>query len=881
MFKAFSKQAMRRQQDTTATRLALAGAVVLVALFLAPTPWIAKPAQAATLTVNSTGDAADAAPGNGVCATAGGVCTLRAAIQEANAGAGADTIDFNIPGGGTVPLVPIATALPAITAPVTIDGNNAGAHDWVRIDGTGIAANTDGLRVLVGLTIIDRMVITNFTDDGIDVSSGRTIITGNLIGIDGADVDRGNTGDGIEIDSDGNIVGGSIIADRNVISGNSGRGIWLNGNNNGVSGNYIGTNIAGSAAIRNDMGGLEVVGDSSSIGGLTSGQRNVISGNGSFGLLVGSTANFTAVHGNYIGTDASGSTDVGNANAGVSVSGSDTLIGGSTPTHRNVISGHGLVGVLTNGVRTTVEGNFIGVNAAGATALGNTLGIAANGVNTLIDGNVVSGNVDGIYLVPGATNPVVVGNIIGVDVTGSSAIPNQSGITVGSTSGTIGGAAGTTNYITGNTGDGIWFLAAAKNVTVASNFIGYMPGSSATNGGHGIRVSAGSLANIVLGGAGNADRNLIENNVGDGIHIESTATGVDIRTNFIDANGGLGIDLAPDGPTLNDPTEFDTGANDLQNWPVIKSAVQSGPSLTINSHIRTEHLTNYMLRYYATVCDASGYGEGGTQIGSVMVSTSLEGNAADTSTFTYTLPAGYTVTGTATNISTGSASEFSACYSPTSDVDGDGVFDVNDNCPAVPNNRQDNTDRNFIDHSPPFLSTVDDKTRAYSDALGDSCDSDDDNDNRYDWSEASCGSGSDPLRADTDADRFLDGAECALGTDPTLFASKPLVTACGATTDVDGDKITERVEVCFYGTDPNNSDTDGDKALDGAKDGCEAASFNSDRIVNVADMGMLATAIGNVAFRVVSVDVNKDGVWNPADQGLVASFISPSGQCPG
>ncbi len=209
-----------------------------------------------------------------------------------------------------------------------------------------------------------------------------------------------------------------------------------------------------------------------------------------------------------------------------------------------------------------------------------------------------------------------------------------------------------------------------------------------------------------------------------------------------------------------------------------------------------------------------------------------------------------------------------------------------DNCPDTPNPIQTNTSGNYIDHSPPFNANVDDKTWPNSDAAGDACDSDDDNDGISDADEASGAActpavATNPLLRDTDADRFLDGAECALGTNPTSSASKPLVTACGSTTDVDGDKLTERVEICFYGTDPNNSDTDGDKALDGAKDGCEAASFNGDRIVNVADMGMLATAITNPAFRVVSVDVNKDGVWNPADQGLVASFISPSGQCPG
>src|SRR5688572_33136742 len=52
---------------------------------------------AASLVVNSTADAVDANPGDGICATSSGVCTLRAAIQEANASNGADTI--TVPAG--------------------------------------------------------------------------------------------------------------------------------------------------------------------------------------------------------------------------------------------------------------------------------------------------------------------------------------------------------------------------------------------------------------------------------------------------------------------------------------------------------------------------------------------------------------------------------------------------------------------------------------------------------------------------------------------------------------------------------------------------------------------------------------------------------------
>src|SRR5690606_29638496 len=70
---------------------------------------------AATFTVNNVGTAADAAPGNGVCATAGAVCTLRAAIQEANALAGADTIQFNLPSGASRIAPTAAAPLPAIT----------------------------------------------------------------------------------------------------------------------------------------------------------------------------------------------------------------------------------------------------------------------------------------------------------------------------------------------------------------------------------------------------------------------------------------------------------------------------------------------------------------------------------------------------------------------------------------------------------------------------------------------------------------------------------------------------------------------------------------------------------------------------------------------
>ena len=75
-------------------------------------------------------------------------------------------------------------------------------------------------------------------------------------------------------------------------------------------------------------------------------------------------------------------------------------------------------------------------------------------------------------------------------------------------------------------------------------------------------------------------------------------------------------------------------------------------------------------------------------------------------------------------------------------------------------------------------------------------------------------------------------------------------------------------------------DTDGDAATDGAKDGCEVASLNADRIVNSLDQGMLASGIVGMVPYTPNVDINKDGVLNSIDQGLMASFIVPPGQCP-
>jgi hypothetical protein len=203
----------------------------------------------------------------------------------------------------------------------------------------------------------------------------------------------------------------------------------------------------------------------------------------------------------------------------------------------------------------------------------------------------------------------------------------------------------------------------------------------------------------------------------------------------------------------------------------------------------------------------------------------------------------------------------------------------------VLNASQANTDGNFIDNTPP--APQDDKTWPNSDALGDACDADDDNDGISDADEitgAACaGKISDPLDADTDNDRALDGPECVLGTDPTSSASKPTQAMCGANVDSDSDRLKDWTEFCGYNTSNASTDSDGDMALDGAKDGCEAASLNGDRVVNSGDQLLMVIEILrelSPSLRLVSYDINKDGAVNSGDQLMLALFMSPSGQCP-
>ena len=214
---------------------------------------------------------------------------------------------------------------------------------------------------------------------------------------------------------------------------------------------------------------------------------------------------------------------------------------------------------------------------------------------------------------------------------------------------------------------------------------------------------------------------------------------------------------------------------------------------------------------------------------------------------------------------------------PLPDGDCDGVATTGalpDNCPAAANPAQASYDRDFIDLSPPKM--YDDITRANSDTVGDACDPDDDNDGIADLTEsggppcASATAATNPLAEDTDGDLFIDGAECALGTNPTNAASKPAapLTQCGGTSDTDGDGLPAYREFCNYGTSSTSADTDGD----GCSDGREVASINGDRAVTAIDLSQVAQHFGPSTGPnyIADLDFTRDAVINASDLSQIA-----------
>ena len=371
----------------------------------------------AVITVDTTADVVNgdtSSVANLIASDGGDGISLREAIIATNNTAGTDTIFFNIPdplvsGAHTISVL---SALPDITDTVIIDGTSEpdyAGSPMIELDGTSAGAGVDGLRLVVGSdgSTIQGLVIQNFDHNGILLQSGSNTIAGNYIGLDadgttiaGNNISGIGIQGGIRIESADNIIGGLTVADRNVVSGNVFTGIAIVGpgaTGNQVLGNYIGTDAGGTLARGNTQEGIEIdAANSNIIGGLTANARNVISGNGSDGIEIDS-ADFNVIQGNYIGTDFTGTLDLGNVRDGIDINENagdgaiGNLIGGTDPNAGNLIFGNDMNGIEVRNT-PTVDNAILGNSIYGNGLLGINLGLDNDGVtpNDLGDGDIGS-----------------------------------------------------------------------------------------------------------------------------------------------------------------------------------------------------------------------------------------------------------------------------------------------------------------------------------------------------------------------------------------------------------------------------------------------------------------------------------------------------------
>ncbi len=452
-----------------------------------------------------------------------------------------------------------------------IEIDNAGADDN-KIYGNYIGTNYDGTAEIGnarhGVVIYDGVqgtlvggtgtgqgnIISSNSGSGIVIDGNGVVTTsgndivGNYIGVDVTGIlEFGNLSHGITVfgSATGNTIGGSSSAHRNIISGNAADGINTSGSNLDIEGNYIGLNVSGTGEIANGGDGIDINGGTgTTIGGTTTAQRNVISGNDGFGVYMNSATSGNYILNNYIGTNAAGTSDIANLD-GIWVDGSSGNFIGQAGDG-NLVSGNEFYGIVLDGAganNNTVQANYIGTDASGTSPIANNAdGVyIINGANNNLiggplaaDGNLISGNAgDGIQISGATSNSNTIRqNYIGTDVTGALDLGNAgNGIYI------TGGDANVIreNLISGNDSNGIYLLTAnTTNTVVAGNTIGLNAAGTTRlfNDGHGIHVSAAD--GTTIGGSVAADRNVINTNYpGDYAISVSNATNTDITGNYI------------------------------------------------------------------------------------------------------------------------------------------------------------------------------------------------------------------------------------------------------------------------------------------------------------------------------------------------------------
>jgi hypothetical protein len=299
---------------------------------------------------------------DGVCEDSLHRCTLRAALEEAAIRGTSARVTFSVSGN-------ILMGLDEGSFYPPDDSWIQGNHQNVSIIGNGNA--TPVIFEVGNHTLISGLHMTNALI-GLNISGNH-----NQIGVDDP-------------------------VTANYITAMTQNGIIITGDSNRITGNVIGLDLLGHA--EGSPFGIFVFGNGNLIGGLNPGEGNVISGNDK-GVAVYSLDSLNEIAyivGNFIGTDINGTAAVGNK-VGIEVTGYNTVIGGPVPAAMNVISGNTESGILT-GVQATgleIAGNHIGVDKTGNILIPNRDGIALGpgSESCSVDSNLIKGNSQfGIYM---------------------------------------------------------------------------------------------------------------------------------------------------------------------------------------------------------------------------------------------------------------------------------------------------------------------------------------------------------------------------------------------------------------------------------------------------------------------------------------------------
>jgi hypothetical protein len=502
--------------------------------------------------------------------------------------------------------------LPGMVDTVNLDGTTQ--QGWsvgrpvVEIDGVNLGDWKDVITVSAAGSEIRGLAIHNSGDAIQLVNADDVTIAGNFIGTDitGTQSGGGN-GEGIDIEGSCNVVvGGENPADRNLISAMAKDGIEADTTSTGllVQNNFIGTDVTGTADLGNANSGVIIKGAGGQV------LDNVISGNADHGISFGQGADGFVVQGNLIGTDLTGTVLIENDDNDVNLNKVDNgLIGGYDVSQRNIIS----VG---------------------------TVGIGIKGFSS----------VDNIR---------VLNNYIGLDITGQNTFCNHddgTGINVQGGTGWQIGDVGAGNVISGMAIAVHFHGSATYDNTVQSNLLGTDAGGDDVFGFRlwGVWFGFDAHDNLV-GGIGAGEGNLIAGADHDGVsyNTSDSTLGNRVLGNTIYATGMFPIDLDSDTYLANDADESDG----WQNHPTLNSAMRDadGRTTVLGSLRSTAHTTFRVELFSGSDVNAYGLASGRVFLGYVDVTTNAQG-VGSFSFSTSRVSAGQYISATATDTGT---SEFS------------------------------------------------------------------------------------------------------------------------------------------------------------------------------------------------------------------------------